>query len=34
MNIALGFLEGLTPEQITNLLRLHEEDRRTRDDIA
>jgi len=34
VNIALGAIEGLTSEQITNLLRLHEEDRRTRDDIA
>ena len=34
VNTALGFLEAMTPEQITNLLRLHEEDRRTCDDIA
>lgn len=34
INTALGAIEGLTPEQLTNLLRLHEEDRRTRDDLA
>jgi hypothetical protein len=31
-NVALGGLEALTPEQAQNLLRLHEEDRRSRND--
>lgn len=34
MNQALGFLENISIEEARNLLRLHEEDRRTRDDLA